>query len=210
MNRLDQLAQPIRRNGEHIRAILERERREQMDLLDETESLGGGRRAARKSNTSAGGGTSKQDAMSRSMSHLASSSGGRKYNLGGGISSNFRPLNSGNKDSCKSMTHLTHSWSSTTPRSNIGLQTTATKKYLQSSFASSSSTKRGQHFTTTNTYRYDPNSLLLMSSSFVTTGVLDLLSITLLACNTNLLSTTYIHMYYSNPAPLSFKILICM
>jgi len=43
MNRLDQLAQPIRRNGEHMRAILERERRErELEMLDETASLGGG------------------------------------------------------------------------------------------------------------------------------------------------------------------------
>ncbi|XP_037939077.1 ensconsin isoform X8 [Teleopsis dalmanni] len=52
MTRLDQLAQPIRRNGEHIRAILERERREHMEMFDETESLGGGRRTTGRKNKS--------------------------------------------------------------------------------------------------------------------------------------------------------------
>ncbi|XP_054733976.1 mucin-5AC isoform X2 [Anastrepha obliqua] len=187
MSRLDQLAQPIRRNGEHIRAILERERREQMELLDETESLGGGRRRGSKprhgsgsSSAGAGGGSS---AMSRSMTHLA---GGRtKYSLssaggsvgGGGMSSSFRPLNGGQRDTtCKSLTQLNNSWSSTTPRSNLGLQTAATRKYLQSSLASSPSaigTKRSQQLLNhlTNPYRFDPNSLLIMNSSFsITTG----------------------------------------
>ncbi|XP_036336518.1 AF4/FMR2 family member lilli isoform X3 [Rhagoletis pomonella] len=109
MSRLDQLAQPIRRNGEHIRAILERERREQMELLDETESLGGsGRRRGSKPRHGSGSscaGAGGVNAMSRSMTHLA---GGRaKYSLssaagssgGGGISSSsFRQLNGGQRD----------------------------------------------------------------------------------------------------------------
>ncbi|XP_075162586.1 MAP7 domain containing protein ensconsin isoform X5 [Haematobia irritans] len=79
MNRLDQLAQPIRRNGEHIRAILERQRREHMEMMDETESLGGGRRSSGRKSGSAGS-TSK---MSRSMIHLAGEGAPRpKYNLG--------------------------------------------------------------------------------------------------------------------------------
>ncbi|XP_065359465.1 histone-lysine N-methyltransferase, H3 lysine-79 specific isoform X9 [Calliphora vicina] len=96
MNRLDQLAQPIRRNGEHIRAIMERQRREQMEMMDETESLGGGRRSAKK--TSAAG--SNNSKMSRSMIHLAGDGAPRpKYNLGsrsgtvtpGGHLNNSRP-----------------------------------------------------------------------------------------------------------------------
>ncbi|CAD7004326.1 unnamed protein product [Ceratitis capitata] len=187
MSRLDQLAQPIRRNGEHIRAILERERREQMELLDETESLGGGRRRSSKprhgsgsSSAGAGGGGG---AMSRSMTHLA---GGRaKYTLssaGGGVGvggggGSFRPLSGGQRDTtCKSLTQLNNSWSSATPRSNLGLQTAATRKYLQSSLASSPSaigTKRSEQLLNhlTNPYRFDPNSLLIMNSSFsITTG----------------------------------------
>ncbi|XP_030380411.1 inner centromere protein isoform X1 [Scaptodrosophila lebanonensis] len=198
MNRLDQLAQPIRRNGEHVRAIMERERRErELEMLDETASLGGGRRSANRGKRagSAGGISSDGSAsatgiMSRSMTHLAGGGAGQrdrgKYSLGGGISSSFRPLGNGQRDSSKSMTqissHSCHSWSSTpnnnynTPpnpqrHSNLGLQTAATKKYLQSSFASSASSKairRGQqHYaTSTNPYCYfDPNSLLLMNSS---------------------------------------------
>ncbi|XP_039966922.1 inner centromere protein isoform X4 [Bactrocera tryoni] len=188
MSRLDQLAQPIRRNGEHIRAILERERREQMELLDETESLGGGRRRGSKprhgSGSSSAGGGSGSGPMSRSMTHLAS--GRAKYTLsssspgGGGVgvmSNSFRPLSGGQRDTtCKSLTQLNNSWSSATPRSTLGLQTAATRKYLQSSLASSPSaigTKRSEQLLNhlTNPYRFDPNSLLIMNSSFsITTG----------------------------------------
>lgn len=169
MNRLDQLAQPIRRNGEHIRAIMERQRREQMEMMDETESLGGGRRSTGKKSNS--GSNSK---MSRSMIHLAGEGAPRpKYNLGGGISTSFLPLGSGSRNACKSMTQLgnhyyycsNNAWSNSTPRSNLGLQTAATKKYLQSSLASSASNtfKRGQ-ISNTNLYRFDTDSLLLMNS----------------------------------------------
>ncbi|XP_051861732.1 ensconsin isoform X5 [Drosophila albomicans] len=122
MNRLDQLAQPIRRNGEHVRAIVERERRErELEMLDETASLGGGsgrrghlsrgnsnRRAGSASVGSASGSSTAVGAMSRSMTHLAGGvgvGGGQqrergKYSLGGGISTSFRPLGStGQRDS---------------------------------------------------------------------------------------------------------------
>ncbi|XP_037723240.1 ensconsin isoform X5 [Drosophila subpulchrella] len=109
MNRLDQLAQPIRRNGEHMRAILERERRErELEMLDETASLGGGggRRGAaasaraRRAGSAGSGSSSAAGIMSRSMTHLAGGGGGGqrergKYSLGGGISTSFRPLASG-------------------------------------------------------------------------------------------------------------------
>nr|NP_001097498.1 ensconsin, isoform F [Drosophila melanogaster]ABW08457.1 ensconsin, isoform F [Drosophila melanogaster] len=211
MNRLDQLAQPIRRNGEHMRAILERERRErELEMLDETASLGGGggRRGAgssaraRRAGSAGSGSSSAAGIMSRSMTHLAGGGGQRergKYSLGGGISTSFRPLASGaggQRDSTsKSMTQIS-SWSvygSTAPQqpppnhlhhlrqSTLGLQTAATKKYLQSSFASASSfnsasfranaTGRGrqqQYAISTNPHRFldlDPNSLLLMNSA---------------------------------------------
>lgn len=222
MNRLDQLAQPIRRNGEHMRAILERERRErELELLDETASLGGGggRRGAgssaraRRAGSAGSGSSSAAGIMSRSMTHLAGGGGQRergKYSLGGGISTSFRPLASGaggQRDSTsKSMTQIS-SWSvygSTAPQqpppnhlhhlrqSTLGLQTAATKKYLQSSFASASSfnsasfranaTGRGrqqQYAISTNPHRFldlDPNSLLLMNSAslLVNAGVCDL------------------------------------
>ncbi|KAH8329672.1 hypothetical protein KR074_007483, partial [Drosophila pseudoananassae] len=207
MNRLDQLAQPIRRNGEHVRAILERERRErELEMLDETSSLGGGRRSAsgsaraRRAGSAGSGSSSAAGIMSRSMTHLAGGGGSRgKYSLGGGISTSFRPLGSGaggQRDSTsKSMTQIS-SWlvygstTSTPPnhhnlhrQSTLGLQTAATKKYLQSSFASASSsasfrsnanlktTGRGQqqqYAISTNPHRFldlDPNSLLLMNSA---------------------------------------------
>ncbi|XP_017071201.1 flocculation protein FLO11 isoform X1 [Drosophila eugracilis] len=211
MNRLDQLAQPIRRNGEHMRAILERERRErELEMLDETASLGGGggRRGttasarARRAGSAGSGSSSAAGIMSRSMTHLAGGNGQRergKYSLGGGISTSFRPLASGaggqRESTSKSMTQIS-SWSvygSTAPQqpppnhmhylrqSTLGLQTAATKKYLQSSFASASSfnsaslranaTRRGrqqQYANSTNPHRFldfDPNSLLLMNSA---------------------------------------------
>ncbi|XP_034122612.1 ensconsin isoform X6 [Drosophila guanche] len=113
MNRLDQLAQPIRRNGEHVRAILERERREsELEMLDETASLGGvGRRIhaagstarSRRAGSAGSGSSSATGIMSRSMTHLAGGQRDRdrgKYSLGGGISTSFRPLGSaGHRDS---------------------------------------------------------------------------------------------------------------
>ncbi|XP_068149911.1 MAP7 domain-containing protein 2 isoform X3 [Drosophila tropicalis] len=111
MNRLDQLAQPIRRNGEHVRAILERERRErELEMLDETSSLGGGvgrRNAAgsrsKRAGSAGGSGTNSATGnMSRSMTHLAGTTHRErgKYSLGGGISTSFRPLgSSGQRDS---------------------------------------------------------------------------------------------------------------
>ncbi|XP_067645584.1 ensconsin isoform X9 [Eurosta solidaginis] len=145
MSRLDQLAQPIRRNGEHIRAILERERREQMELLDETESLGGGRRrVGTKSRYDSGGsrsvgvGTGSNSAMSRSMTHLV---GGRaKYTLstsstvagvsggGGGVACNndnsFRPLNGGQRDTtCSRSGNVTPGGNISTSRPGSAMST---------------------------------------------------------------------------------------
>lgn len=236
MNRLDQLAQPIRRNGEHVRSILERERRErELEMLDETSSLasgstrrgyagGRGKRAGGSASANTSGTSTAVGAMSRSMTHLAGGGargggGGGKYSLGGGISSSFRPLGSvGQRDSSKSMTQISYTWSQFggTPnnntkstnntsysgynnnsphtkqeqrQSNLGLQTSATKKYLlSSSFSASFSTlsanatrrAQQQYATATNPqfYRYldlDPNSLLLMNSSslLVNAGVCD-------------------------------------
>ncbi|XP_017842854.1 ensconsin isoform X5 [Drosophila busckii] len=149
MNRLDQLSQPIRRNGEHVRAILERERREreELEMLDETSSLSGGagRRAGMRSKPRPGsasgsmsGSSTAVGAMSRSMTHLAGAQRERgKYSLGGGISSSFRPLSSGQRDSTQS-----------------------SSRRAQQQYANSASTNPY--------YRcldLDPNSLLLMNSS---------------------------------------------
>ncbi|XP_050336732.1 ensconsin isoform X6 [Bactrocera neohumeralis] len=137
MSRLDQLAQPIRRNGEHIRAILERERREQMELLDETESLGGGRRRGSKprhgSGSSSAGGGGGSGPMSRSMTHLAS--GRAKYTLsssspgggGGGVgvmSNSFRPLSGGQRDTtCSRSGNVTPGGNISTSRPGSAMST---------------------------------------------------------------------------------------
>ncbi|XP_058840070.1 protein split ends-like isoform X7 [Topomyia yanbarensis] len=72
MTRLDQLAQPRRRNGEHISAIVERERRQAMELENLTRlSL-----SSSRSSPTADGSAKR---MSRSMSQLASSSSAAKY-----------------------------------------------------------------------------------------------------------------------------------
>uniref|UniRef100_A0AAG5D037 MAP7 domain-containing protein n=1 Tax=Anopheles atroparvus TaxID=41427 RepID=A0AAG5D037_ANOAO len=120
MTRLDQLAQPRRRNGEHISAILERERRQALELENLTRlSLS----SSRSSPTGSGGANSKR--MSRSMSQLAGS--GAKYRNqsqdsnsgrspgfgGGGRKSSFNTsINSGStspmrrNDTSKSMSQL--------------------------------------------------------------------------------------------------------
>ncbi|GBP97596.1 Reticulocyte-binding protein 2 homolog a [Eumeta japonica] len=75
---------------------MERQRREQMEMMDETESLGGGRRSTKKYTTG-----STNSKMSRSMIHLAGDGAPRpKYNLGGGISTSFLPLGSGSRNAC--------------------------------------------------------------------------------------------------------------
>uniref|UniRef100_A0A182NQJ7 MAP7 domain-containing protein n=1 Tax=Anopheles dirus TaxID=7168 RepID=A0A182NQJ7_9DIPT len=131
MTRLDQLAQPRRRNGEHISAILERERRQALELENLTRlSL-----SSSRSSPTGGGGNSKR--MSRSMSQLAGSgakyrnqsqdsNSGRSPGFGGGRKSSFNSsaINSGStspmrrNDTSKSMSQLNTvlSGSGSTPR----------------------------------------------------------------------------------------------
>lgn len=112
MTRLDQLAQPRRRNGEHISAILERERRQALELENLTRlSLS----SSRSSPTADGG-----KRMSRSMSQLATAGHGGKYrshdssssSVGGGgrgvRKSSFNAASSpmGRSDTSKSMSQL--------------------------------------------------------------------------------------------------------
>ncbi|XP_035902183.1 hyphally regulated cell wall protein 3 isoform X2 [Anopheles stephensi] len=119
MTRLDQLAQPRRRNGEHISAILERERRQALELENLTRlSL-----SSSRSSPTGSGGNSKR--MSRSMSQLAGSgakyrnqsqdsNSGRSPGFGGGRKSSFHSssMNSGStspmrrNDTSKSMSQL--------------------------------------------------------------------------------------------------------
>ncbi|XP_055840755.1 MAP7 domain-containing protein 2 isoform X3 [Episyrphus balteatus] len=105
MNRLDQLAQPIRRNGEHIRAIVERERQHQLEMLMETESLDSSTNAAAKRSRNHHDGGSRKN-MSRSMTHLVSS-GHTKLSHSkhiDSVGSAFRPLN---EMECKVLNQIT-------------------------------------------------------------------------------------------------------
>lgn len=60
MTRLDQLATPTRRNGEHIRSVIERERQQQIEAMLDANALDQS--------------TTKTRNKSRSMTHLAGSS----------------------------------------------------------------------------------------------------------------------------------------
>lgn len=80
MTRLDQLSKPIRRNGEHICAIVEREKRMHLEANGELElegSLGGG----------VGG---DQKRMSRSMTHLAAAATGTQKRTSSSSSSGLQ------------------------------------------------------------------------------------------------------------------------
>uniref|UniRef100_A0A182LYV4 MAP7 domain-containing protein n=1 Tax=Anopheles culicifacies TaxID=139723 RepID=A0A182LYV4_9DIPT len=119
MTRLDQLAQPRRRNGEHISAILERERRQALELENLT------RLSLSSSRSSPTGSGSNSKRMSRSMSQLAGSgakyrnqsqdsNSGRSPGFSGGRKSSFNSssMNSGSNspmrrnDTSKSMSQL--------------------------------------------------------------------------------------------------------
>lgn len=98
MTRLDQLSQPTRRKGEHIRAVIERERKQQIETNLEAERIASVRK------------------MSRSLTHLSSSSSTRSpaplklHQFGRNLSSasksanHVRPLRKSN--ATKSMTQL--------------------------------------------------------------------------------------------------------
>lgn len=101
MTRLDQLAQPKRRNGEHISAIIERERRQALEL----ENLS-------KLSLSQSSPSAKDKRKSRSMSQLG---GQRSHSRDGSRSRQERfkitsPLQKHHKnaDTAKSMTLLTN------------------------------------------------------------------------------------------------------
>lgn len=87
MTRLDQLAQPTRRNGEHIRAVIERQR--QFESNSMTNSV--------TSNTFSQSNKSNTHSMSRSLTHLAgnnsTSSGAKKVS---GLNRLLRKTNTSN------------------------------------------------------------------------------------------------------------------
>ena len=109
MTRLDLLAQPTRRNGEHIRAVIERQK-QQSDIMSNSFSHQHPSNTTTTTTT-----TNKTRSMSRSLTHLAgnpstASIASQKKHLG----STFRPLSKTN--STKSMTQL--SKSATSSRTN--------------------------------------------------------------------------------------------
>lgn len=115
MTRLDQLAQPTRRNGEHIRAVIERQRQQQIESNNAFERT--------PSSSSARN-------MSRSLTHLASStrqssSAGPRllHQFGSGGTPNkfagnsMRPLPLRKSNTSKSMTQLVTAKLLSTPKS---------------------------------------------------------------------------------------------
>lgn len=116
MTRLDQLAQPTRRNGEHIRAVIERQRQHQIESNNAFEKATSSSSSARN--------------MSRSLTHLASStrqssSAGPRllHQFGGGGGSgngtpaSKRPLPLRKSNTSKSMTQLVTAKLLSTPKS---------------------------------------------------------------------------------------------
>lgn len=93
MSRLDQLAKPTRRNGEHIRAVIERERQSESNSM--TSSV--------TSNTFSQSNKNNTHSMSRSLTHLAgnnSTSGAKKF------SGYNRPLRKTNTSNSMSQLHV--------------------------------------------------------------------------------------------------------
>lgn len=86
MTRLDQLAQPVRRNGEHIRAIIERERQQALEL----ENL------SRLSMSRTSPSSDEQRRKSRSMSQLAAAGAKRRRDLSAGNHKMSVPMTNGN------------------------------------------------------------------------------------------------------------------
>lgn len=93
MTRLDQLAQPTRRNGEHIRAVIERQR--QIESNSMTNSC--------TSNTFSQSHKNNTHSMSRSLTHLA----GNNSTSGAKKSSGYnRPLRKTNTSNSMSQLHV--------------------------------------------------------------------------------------------------------
>ncbi|XP_031621842.1 ensconsin-like isoform X2 [Contarinia nasturtii] len=124
MTRLDQLAQPTRRKGEHIRAVIERERQQQIETNLATERVATTRK------------------MSRSLTHLSSSSSTRSpaplklYQPISSASSSFsrnatinqvRPLRKSN--ATKSMTQLVTAKLLSTPKTPTVVQARIAQKH---------------------------------------------------------------------------------
>lgn len=119
MTRLDQLAQPTRRNGEHIRAVIERQKQQHHnDSMSVSVSSNFSHSPTATIDTAT---AKKARSMSRSLTHLAgntnnnSSSTHKKLHHHRGTTT-LRPLTK--TDTSKSMTHLvTAKLARTSPRS---------------------------------------------------------------------------------------------
>ncbi|XP_037036276.1 ensconsin isoform X3 [Bradysia coprophila] len=93
MTRLDQLAQPTRRNGEHIRAVIERQRQsESNSMTNSVTSITFSQ--SNKNNT---------HSMSRSLTHLA---GNNNSTTGGAKRASSRPLRKTNTSNSMSQLHV--------------------------------------------------------------------------------------------------------
>lgn len=112
MTRLDQLATPTRRNGEHIRAVIERERQQQIEAMLESNALDNSTACRKKS---------------RSMIHLASA-GNHGIRKQSGGSRNLRKSNT-----TKSMTQLVTAKLTNTKSNNLPTATlTRNRKFKDS------------------------------------------------------------------------------
>lgn len=96
MTRLDQLAQPIRRNGEHIRAVIERQRQSESNSM--TNSV--------TSMTFSQSNKSNTHSMSRSLTHLAGNSNNSSPTAAGAKKSGSRSLRKTNTSNSMSQLHV--------------------------------------------------------------------------------------------------------
>lgn len=105
MTRLDQLAQPKRRNGEHISAIVERERRQALELENMS-----------KMSLSQGSPSEKDKRKSRSMSQLARRDDSRSSQDRFKVLSSPLQRHHKNADTTRSMTQLTNGLAAKSPK----------------------------------------------------------------------------------------------
>lgn len=104
MTRLDQLAQPTRRNGEHIRAVIERQKQQHVnDSMSVSVSSNFSHSPTATIDTAT---AKKARSMSRSLTHLAgnTNNGSTHKKLHHHRGTTLRPLTK--TDQSKSMTHL--------------------------------------------------------------------------------------------------------
>lgn len=108
MTRLDQLAQPTRRNGEHIRAVIERQRQHQIESnleLERSASSASGKRKISRSLTHLSSGSTARSPAPLKLHQIGRSASASKHtNLMSQSMTSGRPLRKSN--ATKSMTQL--------------------------------------------------------------------------------------------------------